>query len=126
MHNILFIVYRKPIVFYFLILDLENIAILQKTLILCAAISCCSMLNDKLCCPLFEESKLKFAIVCVLSPVLFGLYIIGFLLYIGTFPLYALCLFPFLCKPDFRYYSKLVFTWPCVLCGLYTPYMKQS
>lgn len=120
---------------YLFILDLENIAILQKSLILCAALSCCeqeykvqkfkyircSLFHDKLCCPLFEESKIKFYTVCILFPVLIGLYFSGLLLYVGLsvalLELFVMLLF----EPNFRYFSKFVFSWPCILCGLYKP-----
>lgn len=122
------------ICFYFLILGIENIAIMQKTLSLCTAISCCqqeynvltfkynicSKLKDKLCCPLFKENRTKFTIVCILFPVLFGLYVIGVLLYVGSFPIFlALCVNLLVHFPKYRYFSKLVFTWPFILCGLY-------
>lgn len=96
---------------------------------MCAAISCCEQefklktsdictrFKESFCFTLFEESKVKFAILCVLYPLLIGLCFVGILFCVHL--CVGLC-FIFLCLffPDYRELGKLVFTWPCVLCGL--------
>lgn len=89
-------------------------------LILCAVVACQQEITSNstrftLCCALYYESKVKFCILCILSPIVLVVYLTFILAFTAYFiaTLFSLLISKW-CYKDSDF--SCVFTWPCRLC----------
>lgn len=118
----------------FFFADLQDMTILQKTLILSAVIlysdekynaykskcDICSVLANKLCCLLFHEDREGFCYVCVFFPLFAIAYLMGLIYFVlVVLPMFLWCGICFCTNYEgSRSCVRQFLCWPCEICRI--------